>query len=306
MKTSIENLAAFAAMAKHLSVSRAALELGVGKSMVSKRVAQLEQSVDATLFSRSTRKIALTPAGELYLDFASRTVRDAASAHEQVRDLRAAKSGELTGLIRITAPVSWGQHVLAPQLVDFLALNAGVDIELQLTDRLMDLAYERMDMALRWTSVSTRALVAQPIARVQWSIVAAPSYLARVSLPQVPADLERLSCMGYWQARADDVWTLSQGAQKIDVQVRSRFHANNPEAIELAAVAGFGVALLPHYVCAASIKRRKLVRLLAGWHAHTKFGNTISAVSTPECARMARNRALTEFLCQVNLGHLPP
>ncbi len=300
MKISIENLSAFVKMAHHLSVSVAAQQLGISKSMVSKRVAQLELEVDATLFSRSTRKIALTPAGELYLDFATRTVHDAFVAYEQVRDLRAASSGELNGLLRITAPVSWGQHVLAPQLTRFLELHQGVEIELHLTDRLMDLAYERIDLALRWTCLPAHSLVVEPVARVKWNIVAAPSYLKKVGKPREPSDLETLVCMSYWQQRTDDQWLLSKAKETKTINVGSRFHANNPEAIEKAAIAGFGIALLPHYACDQSIKRKKLTRLLPGWTIDTKFGDTISAVCKPECARMARNRALKAFLRQEN------
>ena len=115
MAISTDMLAAFVKVAERLSVSAAAVDLGVGKSAVSKRVAQLEGAVKVTLFSRSTRKVALTPAGEAYLDFARRALVEVATAEERLRDMRA----ELTGQIRLTATVSWGQCVLAKRLPEF-------------------------------------------------------------------------------------------------------------------------------------------------------------------------------------------
>ena len=143
-------LTAFVKVARHLSVSAAAIELDGGKGAVSKRSAQLESAVKATLFSRTTRKAAVTPAGDAYLEFARRALHEAASVEERLRYLRT----ELTGQIRITAAVSGGQAVLAKCLPEFLRLHPLIEIELLLTDRMPDLARERIDIALRWTCMS--------------------------------------------------------------------------------------------------------------------------------------------------------
>jgi DNA-binding transcriptional LysR family regulator len=293
---SVNMLAAFAQVARHSSVSKAAAQMRVSKSVVSKRVAHLESALGATLFSRSTRKIALTPAGELYLEFAQRAVDDSRASLERVRDLNAAASGELGGQMRVTAPVSWGQNVLAKCLPEFLRRHAGVEIELQLTDRMMDLAHEGVDMALRWSSTSARALGAVPVAAVQWVIVASPAYLRRCGTPRLPQDLDKHSCMCYWRERADDAWVLVRADAHVEVFVRSRYHVNNPEAVVNAAVAGLGLALLPAYVCSAQLDSGALRTVLANWTPQTKFGTQITAVSTPERMRLARNRALIEFL----------
>jgi DNA-binding transcriptional LysR family regulator len=299
MTVSLDTLSAFVEVAKHLSVSRAAKALGIPKSAVSKRVANLEASVNTTLFSRSTRKIALTTAGELYFDFAQRTVVQARAAHESVQDLHAATSGALTGPIRLTAPVSWGQQVLAKQLPAFVMLHPGVEIELQLSDRMMDLAYERIDLALRWSTASMHGLASELIASVDWIYVASPSYLAQAGTPTHPHELVDHSCMCYWQENADDTWAMSDArdpSQRVEVRVRSRFHANNPETVTEAAMAGCGIALLPGYACAQALRRKKLVRLLRGWTPETKFGTHITAVAAPERMRIARISALVGYL----------
>lgn len=307
---SVNMLAAFVQVAQLLSVSKAAAQMRVSKSVVSKRVAHLESALGATLFSRSTRKIALTPAGETYLEFARRAVDDARASLEQVRDLNAAASGDLSGQIRVTAPVSWGQNVLAKCLPEFLQRHAGVEIELQLTDRMMDLAHEGVDMALRWSSASARGLGAVPVATVQWVIVAAPKYLRKNGTPRQPLDLEKHSCMCYWRERADDAWVLVRADARAEVFVRSRYHVNNPESVVNAAVAGLGLALLPAYVCKAQLDSGALKTVLGNWTPQTKFGTQITAVSTPERMRLARNRAMIEFLQtaiggDANSGQLP-
>ncbi len=289
-------LAAFVQVAEHLSVSAAAQTLGVSKSVVSKRVAQLEQEVRATLFARSTRRVALTPAGEAYLDFARSALQAVADADERLRDLRQ----ELSGQIRITAPVSWGQQVLAPLLPDFLARHAAIEIDLLLGDRLMDIAYERIDLALRMSAADLPDLVATPVAQLDWVVCAAPAHLARAGMPHTPADLKAHPCMSYWRERSDNAWVLqdrTSGAQQT-VWVQGRYHANNPEAVAQAAVAGLGVALLPAYVCAADLAAGRLLRLLEGWTPVTKFGNQITAVATPDRMRLLRNRALLDHLRQ--------
>lgn len=293
MTLSTDMLAAFVQVAEHLSVSAAADALGVSKSVVSKRVAQLEQAVRATLFARSTRRVALTPAGEAYLNFARSALRAVADADERLRDLRQALSGQ----IRLTAPVSWGQHVLAPLLPAFLAQHPAIEIELQLADRLMDVAYERIDIALRMSATDLPDLVATPVARLDWVLCAAPAHLARAGTPQQPADLPAHPCMAYWRERSDDAWLLQHAdGRRETARVQGRYHANNPEAVALAALAGLGVALLPVYVCADALADGRLQRLLPGWTPVTKFGHQITAVATPERMRLGRNRALLEHL----------
>ena len=303
MTVSIDTLSAFVEVVKHLSVSHAAKALGIPKSAVSKRVASLEGSVNSTLFSRSTRKIALTSAGELYLDFAQRTVVQAGVAIESLQDLHPAADGVLAGKIRLTAPVSWGQQVLARHLPAFVALHPGLEIELQLSDRMVDLAYERIDLALRWSTAPMHGLASEPISSVEWIYVASPAYLAQAGTPTYPQALVDHSCMCYWQENADDAWTMrsvkritNQPPEQVTVRVGSRFHANNPETVCLAALADCGVALLPSYACTEALESKKLVRILRDWIPETKFGTHITAVAAPERMRIARIKALVVYL----------
>ena len=291
-------LQAFLKVAESLSVSGAAQELGVGKSVVSKRVAQLESALGATLFSRSTRRIVLTAAGEAYLDFARRAVTEMAAGEERLRGLRS----DLTGRIRMTAPVSWGQRVLARLLPDFLKRHPAIEIDLRLEDRMVDLAYERYDLALRWSASPVQDLAVVQVATVGWVTVATPSYLAAHGVPQVPADLSAHHALHYHRDPADQTWIYAVpdggGVRLEKVVVRGRYHVDNPEAVADAALSGLGVALLPDYLCHEALHDGRLVRVLPAFTPQTRFGTAITAVSAPERLRLLRNQTLVDFLRQ--------
>lgn len=291
---SVDMLIAFVKVAQLTSVSEAAIALGVGKSVVSKRVAQLEGAVMATLFSRSTRRIALTPAGEAYLEYARRVIGEMTSAEERLRDLRV----ELTGQIRLTAPISWGQHVLARRLPEFLRLHPAIEVELLLSDQMMDIAFEQFDLALRWSSVSAPELVCVPVADISWVLVAAPDYLEAAGAPDEPRQLSAHPCLCYWREHSDDFWLFTKDERSERVRIRGRYHANNTDVVIEATLGGLGIALLPRYLCDDALSRGRLVPVLEGWTAHTKFGNRITAIATPERMRISRNQALLSFLRQ--------
>jgi DNA-binding transcriptional LysR family regulator len=294
MAVSSDLLAAFIKVAEHTSVSRAADELGVAKSVVSKRVAQLEALLGATLFARSTRRIALTPAGDAYADFARRALAEMNAGEERLRALQS----ELTGHIRLSATVSWGQRQLATKLPEFLRLHPAIEVELHLADRLVDLAFERVDMALRWSTTPTRGLVSEPVAMVGWVLVASPGYLATAGTPAAPAELASHSGLCYWREASDDLWALAKAGRVSRTRVTSRYHVDNPEAVAEAALAGLGIAMLPDYLCHAGLADGRLVRVLPAWTPQTKFGALITAVATPERMRLPRNQVLLDFLQQ--------
>lgn len=292
MTVSTDMLAAFVSVADRLSVTAAADELGISKSVVSKRVGQLENALKVTLFSRSTRKIALTPAGDIYLDYARNALAAANTADERLRTLRA----DLTGLIRLTAPVSWGQHVLSKAIPPFLIENPSIEIDLRLEDRIIDLATERFDIALRMSHVTAPNLVATPVARLDWAVCAAPAYLASAGAPAEPAELARHPCMSYWRESSDEAWQFAAVDRTVTIRVKSRLRTNNPEAVTSAAVAGLGIGLLPLYACDGDLEAGRLVKILADWKPVTKYGNQIIAVAAPDRMRLSRNQFFLSYL----------
>lgn len=293
MPISRELLGTFLCVADTLSVSVAAERLNVGKSIVSKRVAQLESVLGTTLFARSTRRVVLTPAGEVYAVHARRALDALNEGEEEVRALRTA----LSGRVRLTAPVSWGQRVLSKQLPTFLKAHPGIELDLHLADRITDIAFERFDLALRWSnSAPPPELVCVPVARVDWVLVATPGYLAERGTPATPDALPQHDCLAYWRGALDEAWTLVREGQEARVQAPSRYHVDNPEAVLDAALAGLGIALVPSYLCAAELARGELRPVLPSWTPRTRFGTFITALTTPERLRVARNRTLLTYL----------
>lgn len=296
---SSEMLLTFIELSHHLSVSATATALGCAKSVVSKRIALLESRLQTILFSRTTRKIVPTPAAEAYLPFARRALAEILGGEESLRAQRA----ELTGRIRLTAPVSWGQHVLSRRLPEFLRLHAGIEVELLLADRRLDLARERIDIALRWSSSASPELTSTLVASVGWVLAASAEYLARAGFPEQPGDLADHPCLCYWRETSDERWTLAEnpapglGApRRAVVQVHGRYHVDNPDAVAQAALAGLGIALLPDYLCQDALSAGRLVRVLPRWTPQTQFGTQILALATPERLRLQRNQVLWRFL----------
>jgi DNA-binding transcriptional LysR family regulator len=163
----------------------------------------------------------------------------------------------------------------------------------------MDVAFERIDMALRWSaSAAPPDVAALPVADIHWLLAAAPGHLASHGEPTRVEELSQRPCVFYRRDPIDDWWTLQSGSQTQRVQVRSRYHVDNPEAVLEACVQGLGVALLPDYLCAQALADGSLVRVLTAWTPLTRFGTTITALVPPEGMRLQRNRALLEFLSQ--------
>jgi DNA-binding transcriptional LysR family regulator len=292
MNISTDMLQAFVTVAERSSVSAAAGALGVAKSVVSKRLAHLEEAVHATLIARNSRTLSLTPAGRVYLSYAQRALTAMQSADEELRTLQ----DEPTGKIRVTAPVSWGHRALAKAIPTFLAQYPQIEIELLLQDQVLDMARERIDIALRMSATPALDLVWIPIARIDWVFCASPGYLATAGEPHSPAELAHHPCMNYWTVVADDAWQLQRGAERENLQVRNRYRANNPEAVLDAALAGLGVAMLPLYCCKQEIADGKLVPVLKDWQPVTKYGNQIAAAVAPDRVSFSRNQALLRFL----------
>jgi len=273
--------------------------LDVAKSLISKRIAQLEERLETTLFSRSTRKVALTPAGETYVDYAKRALAEVSDGMERVRSMRT----ELSGTLRLTAPVSWGQRVLAKHLPEFLKMHPSLEIDLMLNDRMMDMATERIDVALRWSSHSNHERHGTPLTEIKWFLTASPAYIAQYGLPAEPVELNDHACLYYRRDNTDDHWTLQHklaakqsAPHNVEVNVGGRYRVDNPEAVLESATAGMGIALLPDYLCVQAIEKGSLVKVLTSWTPLTKFGTHIVALCPPDRKKISRNQALIDYL----------
>lgn len=235
------------------SFTAAARQLGRSKASVSKEVAALEKRLGAQLLRRTTRTMSLTEIGEAFHERCLRVAEEAERAELSVSELQA----EPRGAIRIAAPMSFGHRRLAPLLPGFLDRHPEVRIDLDLTDRLIDLVREKFDLALRVGALRDSSLVARRLASVHAVVCASPAYLAANGTPEKPEDLVHHECHGY--APSPDSWNFD-GGQK--VVTHGRLNIDNGDALLQAALAGAGIVYLPVFVVAEDLRAGRLVPLL--------------------------------------------
>ena len=260
MTTDYDDVKCFLAVAEAGSLSRAAQRLATSKSVVSRRVARLEEEVGSRLLTRSARGVVLTEAG--------RALRlRAVPAFEELDGalLDAARSRqELTGLLRITAPIAFGTNHLAPLLTEFMDAHPRLRLDLSLGDRRVDILAEGFDVAVRMGALPDSSLVARRIAPLRLAVLASPEYVARRGVPARPRDLVDHDCIVY-TVPDGDLWRFREGSRFTSVRVSGRFRSDSPEAMRAAALAGHGIAGLPTYVLGDAIADGALVPLLTAY-----------------------------------------
>lgn len=294
-------MAVFARVVEARSFSAAARMLGLTKSAVSKQVARLEAELGVRLLHRTTRSLSLTEAGRAVAAHAAQAVALVREASGAVADLNDAPRG----LVRMTAPVSFGKSCLAPRLPALLAAHPELRIQLVLLDRPVDLAEEGYDLAIRLTRTLPQGVVARPLMRIGYLLCAAPAYLARVRGPRAPGDLAALNCLRYEAAGRPERWRFERAGETAAVGVTGNLSINNSEALREAALAGLGVALLPEYAVRGDVAAGRLRALCPRWQAQAPFGTTAHAVWHPDRQLPPKTRACVDFLAQA-LGAPPP
>ncbi len=246
------------------SFTQAARRLGVPKSTVSAKIASLERRLGVTLLRRTTRKLNVTEAGELYFRECAQAIEEIETAESKVTSRQASAQGTL----KITAPVELGAEAL-PQLVErFLKSNPQVRIELVLTDRLVDLVGEGIDLAIRAGALPDSSLIARKIGDTVFLPVASPAYLRSKGSPAQPRDLADHECLLFTTESDPGAWELfTNKKQKQKVRVSGKIAANDFASLKAFAIAGLGIALLPISSCENEIRAKKLIRVLPEWHA---------------------------------------
>lgn len=247
--------------------TRAAERLGVSKAQVSKQVSALEAALGVKLLHRTTRRVALTEAGRLYLEHA----RQAREALDEADRAVSAVRTEVEGLIRLTAPTSLGDGFLVDLLAEFRALYRAVRFDVDLSIETRDLIAEGFDFAIRMARTLDPNLVARPLGVVREAIVASPAYLAAHAPDGVnePADLSRLEALRNRNFRDEGQWLLQRGDQTLAVPVRGGLAINHFIGLRRAAVLGLGIVRLPRYLLGEELARGSLVELLPEWQLPT-------------------------------------
>jgi DNA-binding transcriptional LysR family regulator len=257
----LNDIVVFTKVVETKSFTGAADQLGLPKSTVSRRLAQLEERLGVRLVQRTTRKLALTEIGEAYYARCARIVADVAAAEQVVTDMQATPRGRL----RVTAPIDLSSRYLGAIVAAFTAAHADITVELDASDRLVDVIEDGFDVAVRFGDLAESTLIARKLGSVGLVLVAAQRYLDSRGTPVTPEDLEghdRLLFMPSQRARA---WTIVSGEASYELAGPARFASNNIGAVRDAALAGAGIALLSDFMVAADIRAGTLTRVLPAW-----------------------------------------
>lgn len=277
-------------LAEARSFTLAARRLGVSKASVSMRLAELERAAGLPLVRRTTRSVALTEAGLKLVDETQASFARIEQGFASVKDL----AGAPRGLLRVTAPVALGRQHVAPALPAFLQRYPEIRLELDLNDRLANLAQEGFDLAIRHTSAPPDTHVAWVLRDARSLLVASPQYLARRGTPREPADLAHHDCLLYLRDGPAQRWAFEPVAPRsrlpgisVSVAVSGPLKANNSEVLREAVLGGLGIGLLPDFSAGVGSGAGALVPVLPAWKPVGFFGERIYAVR-PWAAQVPR------------------
>jgi DNA-binding transcriptional LysR family regulator len=262
-----QRLAIFSTIVQTGSISKAAVRLSCGKSVVSRQLTRLEDELGIRLVQRTTRRLTLTEAGELVYREAQQIDRALAN----IEQLAGQFQQQVQGRLRVACPLPLGQRYLVPILAEFTALHPQVDVVLLVEDRLVDLIAEKIDVAIRVAHLEDSSLVARKLADNPRVVVAAPTYLARAGTPRTPAELAGHDCLLFnGGGHVFDEWQFSFGPDTppatATVRVRGTFQTNNGMALAAAAVAGAGITGLDRLLVQKELASGELVELLTDYH----------------------------------------
>ena len=290
-------MAIFARVAESRSFSGAAARLGLSKSMVSKEVSKLEQSLGARLLNRTTRQLSLTEVGAAFYEHCARVVQEAEEAELLVGRLQ----GEPRGVLKLTAPVAFATLHVASALPPFLDRYPDMQVDLTLSDRLFDLAEEGYDLSIRIARELPANLVARQLAPINRVVCATPAYLAKHGVPATPQALAEHNCLVYTHANPDSVWRFRGPEGPIVVPVRGNLRLNDDEAIWQAVLGGLGISLLPTFIVGKDLQAGTLQPVLT---RYVPTERKLHALYLPNRHLSTKVRVFIDFLVE-RFGPVP-
>ena len=281
----------FAKVAEERSFAAAARAMGVSVATVSRAVTRLEERLGGRLFNRTSRRLALTDYGERLAERASRIYAEA----EQAEDFARETSSKPRGLVKLSAPLSFGARWVAPILPAFFRQYPDVAIDLHLTDVQTDLIGDGFDAALRIAVMEDSSLVVRQIAPVGRFVVAAPAYLARDGRPRHPNDLVHHRCLSYLNRPGRDVWrfTHRKTAEECLISPTGPLRGTSIEAVLPTVLEGLAITELPEFIAAQYFSAKALEPILTDWSLPT---GGLYFVTPTARARPAKVSALADFL----------
>lgn len=273
------------------SFTKAAQRLSLSKAAISQRIADLERAMGVQLVARTTRSVRLSEAGQRLVEETEASFAQITRSLAEARDA----AGQPRGLLRITAPVALGRQHVAPQLESFFRLYPEIRIELDLSDRLVPLAQEGFDLAIRHTSAPPDTHVAVKLCASRALLLASTSYLKNQGEPGHPAELAQHACLPYLRP-GPAVWLFERAGERLRVPVQGPLRAGNSEILRDAVLSGLGIALLPDFSAAPALRAGRLKEILPDWRPAGFFGDGIYAIHPWSSTTPRPVRLFTEHL----------
>jgi DNA-binding transcriptional LysR family regulator len=274
------------------SISGAADRMGVAKSAVSRRLADLEQHLGVQLLRRTTRRMDITTTGRSLYERAVRLLADLQETELAV----STEHGALSGSLRVAAPLSFGLRHLSGAIEDFLRLHPDVQFDLDFNDRQVDILQESFDVAIRIAELDDSSLIARRIAPIHTTLIASPAYLERYGTPRTPAELERHHCLVYTNLPDPALWDYrDKNGEPGRVRVNAVLKANNGDFLRSMAAAGRGIAQEPTFICHEAIEHGELVPVLGDY----RWRSVNAYAVYPQTRHLSqRVRAFVDFLAE--------
>jgi len=282
----VSGMLIFSRVVEEGSFTAAARRLDLSKATVSREISNLETRLGAQLLRRTTRTMSLTEVGQIFHEHCQRVVEEAEAAELSITALSAAPSG----VIRVATAMSFGHLEVAPRLHRFLAQHPQIRVELELTDRAIDLVHERIDLSIRIGRPRNQSYVLRELCPIRGIMVASPRYLEHAEPIQQASDLTRHNCMGY--RGPSEEWRFRNGQR---IETKGTLYADNGDALKHAALADLGLVYLPSFLVAGDVKAGRLVSVLP---EETTLGSALYAVY-PESRHLSpKVRAMIDWLVE--------
>ena len=288
----------FVAVVECGGFSPAAKQLGISKSAVSKRINQLEQSLEVKLLHRTTRKISLTEAGEHFFEHALIANKAARDAEDSVAQLQ----GDPQGRLRINTPMSFGRLHIAPLIPAFLKRYPKISIDMVMSDEIVDLVGSGFDVAIRSGKLADSSLIARKLAPLRSVLCASPEYLKREGTPKTLECLKQHNCLLFSYSRDLKEWSFKQDGTTFNIEVTGNYQVNNSEALKEALLQGIGIGRLPTFVAGEEIKKGRLIPLFTQYKMSEQ---NFYAVFLDRQYMPAKVRAFLDFTIEYLGGEMP-
>ena len=284
-------LLVFVKVAETRSFTLAAQRLGLTSSAISKSIARLEQELGVKLLTRSTRLVSLTGEGASFFERCQQILTEIEDAERAVTSATATPKGRL----RLQMPVGFGRRVVVPKIWEFTQRYPELSVDVELSDRQVDLTYESVDAIIHIGEVTDERVIAHKLCNLSFAAYASPDYLAKHGTPKTPDDLDHHQCMGYLLPMSGDhrEWHFTKNGKDFSRVISGTLNINNAESLLEAAIAGAGIVMVSDFIAGHALRSGKIQRILSDY---VVAGPSVSIVHLPRSTLAAKVRVFVDYL----------